>query len=84
MTMKYIYIMSVCMYVCLHIYMCMYIDDFHMMLYKVAFFPYTIVCHELRFHMFEVVHQAVAYGSLLNDSEKQAGAIVETREEGYL
>lgn len=36
------------------------------------------------FDMFEVVHQAVAYGSLLNDSEKQAGAIVETREEGYL
>ena len=36
------------------------------------------------FDMFEVVDQAVAYGSLLNDSEKQAGAIVETREEDYL
>ena len=70
MTMKYIYTyvclsvcLSVCLYVCMYvcmftyIYMCMYIDDFHMMLYKVAFFPYTIVCHELRFHMFEVVQQ---------------------------
>ena len=42
--------MYVCMNACLHIYISknvfiyIYIDDFHIMLYKVAFFPYTIVC----------------------------------------
>ena len=36
--------MYACMHVCMYVYIYIYVYDFHIMLYKVAFFPYTIVC----------------------------------------